>query len=187
MTLSMAENRSRNINNIIAENSGKLLGFIRSRVRNVSDAEDILQDVWFQLNNIVDLDGIEQVSSWLYRVARNRITDNFRKKKPELLIDSPDVDGNHNSLADIMADVQDFEDEELKEIFWNQLFIALDELPENQKNAFVWNELEDQTFQEIADRTGVGIKTWISRKGYAVKHLRSRMKLIYEEFNNFDH
>lgn len=186
MSVTMAQEKNQNINSIISENGNKLLGFIRSRVRNVADAEDILQDVWYQLYNIVDLDGIEQISSWLYRVARNRITDNYRKKKPALVLDAPNEDGNSTSLSQILAEVNEFEDEELKEIFWNQLFIALDELPLDQKNAFVWNELEDQTFQEIADRTGTGIKTWISRKGYAVKHLRNRMRIVYEEFTNFN-
>ncbi len=178
----MTETKRRNINTIIADNSSRLMGFIRTRVRNSSDAEDILQDVWAQLNNIVDLNSIEQVSSWLFRVARNRITDNYRKKRPELTVDAVDEEGNSLGLVNLMAEIPVFEDEDLKEIFWDQLFIALDELPEKQRNAFVWNELEDQTFQEIADRTGESIKTWISRKGYAVKHLRSRLQLVYNEF-----
>jgi RNA polymerase sigma factor (sigma-70 family) len=178
----MVEDRNQNINNIIAQNSNRLLSFIRSRVRNTSDAEDILQDVWSQLNGIVDLGGIEQVSSWLFRVARNRITDDYRKKKPDLILDDTERDENPGSLVDLMAEMPAFEDEEMKEVFWDHLFDALDELPENQKNAFVWNELEDLTFQEIADKTGEGIKTWISRKGYAVKHLRNRLQSIYVEF-----
>ena len=186
MALSVAEEGKKNINNIIADNSNRLFGFIRSRVRNTSDAEDILQDVWSQLNRVVDLNAIEQVSAWLFKVARNRITDTYRKKKPELTIDDVDEQGKSMGLLDLMADMPAFEDEDLKEIFWSQLFIALDELPENQRNAFVWNELEDQTFQEISDRTGVGIKTWISRKAYAVKHLRSRLQLVYDEFFNYE-
>ncbi len=186
MSISMVENKSRNINSVIAENSKKLMAFIRPKVRNTSDAEDILQDVWAQLNNIVDLDGIEQISSWLYRVARNRITDLYRKKKPDLIVDAVAEENNENSISNLLAELPIFEDEDLKEIFWSQLFIALEELPEDQKNAFVWNELEDQTFQEIAERTGIGIKTWISRKGYAVKHLRKRMQLVYQEFFNYE-
>ena len=83
-----------------------------------------------------------------------------------------------------MADPLDPEDAELKELFWEALFDALDELPENQRQAFIWNELEDQTFQEMADRTGESIKTWISRKRYAVQHLRKRLQSLYEEFFN---
>ena len=184
MTMPMVEERNQNITDIITQNGSKLLSFIRSRVRNTSDAEDILQDVWSQLNGIVDLSGIEQVSSWLYRVARNRITDNYRKKKPDLIVDNLDQDGNSGSLVDLLAEMPAFEDEDLKELFWDHLFDALDELPEKQKNAFVWNELEDMTFQEMADKTGEGIKTWISRKGYAVKHLRNRLQSVYEEFFN---
>ena len=83
-----------------------------------------------------------------------------------------------------MADTLSPEDENLKEIFWEELFKALDELPEKQRNVFVWNELEDQTFQQISDRTGVNIKTLISRKRYAVKHLRTRLEAVYQEFFN---
>ena len=187
MTVSMAENRQQSIDNIIAENSRGLLSFIRSRVRNTSDAEDILQDVWSQLNNIVDLGAIEQVSSWLYRVARNRITDDYRKKKPELIVDETyGEDESASTIMDLMAEMPAFEDEDLRDLFWEQLFDALDELPENQRNAFVWNEIEEQTFREIADKTGESIKTWISRKGYAVKHLRNKMISVYEEFFNYD-
>jgi RNA polymerase sigma factor (sigma-70 family) len=121
----------------------------------------------------------------LFRVARNRITDNYRKQKPDLLLDES-FDNEENDGFDfkdiLMAETVSPEDENLKEIFWEALFEALDELPENQKNVFVWNELEDQTLQEISDRTGVNIKTLISRKRYAVQHLRTRLKTLYDEF-----
>ena len=180
----MAEKRERKISNVINEYGNRLFRFIRGKVPNNADAEDIIQEVWFQLSKVVELDSIEQISGWLFRVARNRITDNYRKQKPDLVIDR----GYENEEGDtffrdiLISDALSPEDENLKEIFWEELFLALDELPENQKNVFVWNELEDQTFQEIADRTGENIKTLISRKRYAVQHLRKRLEELYEEF-----
>ena len=135
---------------------------------------------------MIELDSIEQMSGWLFRVARNRITDNYRKKTPDLLLDRNDKDDEKgfDFKEILMADTLSPEDENLKEIFWEELFKALDELPEKQRNVFVWNELEDQTFQQISDRTGVNIKTLISRKRYAVKHLRTRLEALYQEFFN---
>lgn len=181
----MAENRERKIGEIINEYSNRLFGFVQKRVPSTADAEDITQEVWYQLSRVVELDAIEQISGWLFRVARNRITDNYRKQKPDLLLDNnfDNDDEDSFSFKDIlMAETVSPEDENLKEIFWEALFEALDELPENQRNVFVWNELEDQTFQEISDRTGVNIKTLISRKRYAVQHLRKRLKTLYDEF-----
>ena len=182
----MAEKRERKISGIINEYSNRLFRFIRGRVPSNADAEDITQEVWYQLSRVIELDSIEQMSGWLFRVARNRITDTYRKKKPDLLLDKNfDNDESGFDFKEIlMADTVSPEDENLKEIFWEELFKALDELPENQKNVFVWNELEDQTFQQISDRTGVNIKTLISRKRYAVQHLKTRLQALYQEFFN---
>lgn len=181
---SMLEKKERKISTVINEYGNKLFQFIRGRVPTNADAEDITQEVWYQLSRVVELDTIEQLSGWIFKVARNRITDNYRKKTPDLLLDKNwDQEEESFDFKDIlMAETTSPEDENLKEIFWEELFLALDELPENQKNVFIWNELEDETFQSIADRTGENIKTLISRKGYAVKHLRNRMKEIYQEF-----
>lgn len=162
----------------------RLYRFIRSRVNTVEDAEDILQDVWYQLSNIVDIEQIEQINAWLYRVARNKITDKYRKQAPQYLDDLAyeDEDGALNFKDILLADFNTPETEHLKEVFWQELFIALDELPENQRQVFIMNELEDKTLQEIADETGENLKTIISRKGYAVKHLRKRLQNLYEEF-----
>jgi RNA polymerase sigma factor (sigma-70 family) len=178
----MAEKRERRISAVINEYGNRLFRFIRGRVPTNADAEDITQEVWYQLSKVVELDSIEQISGWLFRVARNRITDNYRKKKPDLLVDDDDEEDALNLRSMLMAYAVSPEDEQLKALFWEVLFDALDELPQNQRDVFVWNELEDQTFQEISDRTGVNIKTLISRKRYAVKHLRSRMEELYEEF-----
>lgn len=186
MSESPAQKGSQNITGVVKEYSNRLFGFIRGRVPTTSDAEDILQEVWYQFSKVVDTEPIEQVSGWLFRVARNRITDNYRKRKDEHLEDFEyeDADGQL-SLQDILPpDDKTPETEMLRQIFWDTLFEALEELPENQRNVFVWNELEDQTFQEISDRTDVNIKTLISRKRYAVKHLRNRLQTLYDEFFN---
>ncbi len=181
MATPVAEERNRT--NIIQQYSKRLFGFIRNRVSNNADAEDILQEVWYQFSRVVDIDSIEQINAWLFRVARNKVTDNYRRKTPESLDTTYEDEEGDTHIKDILlADFPAPEDEDLKAIFWEELFAALDELPENQRNVFVWNELEDQTFQEISDRTGVNIKTLISRKRYAVQHLRQRLQNLYTEF-----
>jgi RNA polymerase sigma factor (sigma-70 family) len=184
MSEEMAESRERKISSIINEYGNRLFRFVRGRVPSNADAEDITQEVWFQLSRVLELDSIEQISGWIFRVARNRITDNFRKQKPDLLEDQnlENEDGSFNFKEILMAETASPEDENLKELFWDALFTALDELPENQRNVFVWNELEDETFQEIANRTGENIKTLISRKRYAVQHLRIQLEELYGEF-----
>ncbi len=180
----MAEQQKQNTRGIVKEYSNRLFRFIRGRVPTTADAEDILQEVWYQFSRVVDTEPIEQVSGWLFRVARNRITDSYRKRKDELLDDFTyeDEDGDVFLKDILLADNNTPETENLREVFWEALFEALEELPEKQRNVFVWNELEDQTFQEISDRTGVNIKTLISRKRYAVQHLRKRLQTLYEEF-----
>ena len=167
----------------IKKYSKQLFGFIRQRVSSDEDAEDILQDVWYQLSSQPEVEAIEQVGSWLYRVARNRIVDTYRKQLPETLENYgyEDEDGEIVFKDLLLADDGTPETDYLRELFWQQLMEALDELPENQRQVFVWNELEDETFQEIADRTGENIKTLISRKRYAVQHLRQRLAGLYQD------
>ena len=167
----------------IKKYSKQLFGFIRQRVSSDEDAEDILQDVWYQLSSQPEVEAIEQVGSWLYRVARKRIVDSYRKQRPETLEDYgyEDEDGEIVFKDLLLADDGTPESDYLRELFWQQLMEALDELPENQRQVFVWNELEDETFQEIADRTGENIKTLISRKRYAVQHLRKRLAGLYQD------
>ncbi|KAA3640273.1 MAG: sigma-70 family RNA polymerase sigma factor [Bacteroidetes bacterium] len=183
----MAEERSQNIVGVVEQYGRRLFNFIRGRVKTDADAEDILQEVWYQFSRVVNTEPIEQLSGWLFRVARNRITDNYRKQKPLSLgsLTFEDEDGELNFNDILFSEEMSPEMEDLKEVFWEELFRALDELPEKQRQVFVWNELEDQTFQEIADRTGENIKTLISRKGYAVKHLRNRLENLYDEFLNY--
>ena len=156
----------------------KLFRFIRGRVRSEEEAEDILQDVWVQLSRLSNLEEVESISAWLYQVARNRITDTYRKKDTESLeeLAFEDEDGNLDFKEILLSDSQSPEDAFFKEIFWDALMQALDELPENQRQVIVWNELEDLTLQEIADKTNQNLKTIISRKRYAVQHLRQGCK-----------
>ncbi len=179
----MQKNRQ-NIIQTVNEYGKKMLSFIRGKVATDEDAEDILQDVWYQFSNLEEVETIESISGWLYRVAKNKITDNFRKKKTELLEDFSltSDDGEINFKEILLSKSHNPEDEYFKKMFWDELMNALDELPEKQKSVFIQNELEDISLQKIADQTGENIKTIISRKGYAVKHLRERLNNLYKDF-----
>jgi len=177
--------------NIIAQTvknyGGKLLSFIRPKVNNSEDAEDILQEVWYQFSNLTNISEIVNVSAWLYTVSRNKITDSYRKKKTENLEDFvyEDEDGSF-SIKDILL-LDDSENPELlafREEVWKALFSALNELPEKQRLVFTEYEIEGKKLQEIADEQGENLKTIISRKNYAVKHLRKRMTVLYQDLNN---
>jgi RNA polymerase sigma factor (sigma-70 family) len=166
-------------------NYGKrLFSFIRSRVKTDEDAEDILQDVWYQLSSLVDIEPIEQLSSWLYRVSRNRIVDKQRKLKPQSLDDLAfeDEEGEMMYPDALLTDNSNPETELERAFFREEFFAALNELPQKQREVFVWNELEDMTLQEIADKTGESIKTIISRKRYALAYLRDRFQNLYNEY-----
>jgi len=183
----MANTPRQNIIETVKDYGKGLLSFIRGKVKSEEDAEDILQEVWYQLSNVVDIDEIEQMSGWLFKVARNKIIDGYRKKTPELLDDLSfeNDEGEFNFNDILLADDDDPETVYIKELFWQELFVALDELPASQRQVFVWNELEDKTLQQIADETGEKLKTVISRKGYAVKYLRTRLETLYQEFLNY--
>lgn len=179
----MQEKRN-NIIQTVRDYSQRLFRFIRSRVSTDEDAEDILQDVWYQFSNTAETEVINQVSGWLHRVARNKITDRYRKRRESSIEDLGFEDEESESLFldFLIADDSDPELAFMQQLFWEQLEEALEELPENQRDIFVKNELEGQTFQQIAEETGENIKTLISRKGYAVKHLRKRLAVIYQEY-----
>lgn len=175
------------ISQTVSNYGGKLMSFIRPKVKNTEDAEDILQEVWYQFSSLTNLSEIVNVGGWLYRVTSNKIIDKYRKKKTENLEDFvyEDEDGSF-SIKDILLldesagpDVKMFQDE-----IWKKLFQALEELPEKQKHVYIENELNDKTLQEIADQQRENIKTIISRKNYAVKHLRKRLRQLYEDLNN---
>lgn len=185
--INMADKPKQNIVQAVKDYGKKLFGFIRGRVNTDEDAEDILQDVWYQFSNISATETIEQVSGWLFAVARNKITDRYRKKQPELIDDLAyeGEDGEFYFTDILLADDDNPETQHLKSIFWEELFNALEELPENQRNVFVQNELEDKTLQQIADEQKENIKTIISRKRYAVQHLRKRLQHLYNDLINY--
>lgn len=161
-----------------------LMGFIRKRVKSEEDAEDILQDVWYQLSAIVNAEPIEQTGAWLYRVAKNKILDKHKKKTEDLFEDNfADEDGEDalDFRAMLLTEASTPETVYLKNLFWEQLFLALDELPEEQKQVFVWHELDHISFQEMALTTGENVQTLVSRKRYAVIHLRKRLHQLYQE------
>ena len=183
----MTETRSASITEVVKNYGSQLLRFINSKVAKTEDAEDILQEVWFQTSRLTNLNELENVGAWLYSVTRNKIIDSYRKKKTESLEDFvyQDEDGELNVKDILLAD--DSNNPEVgmfKDLFWDELMKALDELPDKQKRVYVQNELEDKTLQEIADAEGENIKTIISRKSYAVKHLRKKMQRLYNDLKN---
>ena len=178
--------RQQNIIEAISNYGRQLFGFIRSRVKTDEDAEDILQDVWYQLSNQPAIETIESISGWLYRVARNRIIDRSRKKQHSLLDDFgfEDEEGVSFFSSLLLSNEETAETTYMQRMFWETLMDALEELPINQRNVFVWNELEEMTLQQIADKENEKLKTIISRKRYAVQHLRNRLETLYNEFLN---
>jgi len=184
----MSEEKNSNILQAITLYGKNLLGFIRKRVKSDADAEDILQDVWYQFSALVNSEPIEQTGAWLYKVARNKITDKHRKKSETLLDDFLAADEEEDTLnfkEILLADDKTPETEYLRNLFWEQLFIALDELPEEQRQAFIWHELDDIPFQQIAELTGLSTNTLVLRKRYAVLHLRERLKQLYKEITEY--
>jgi RNA polymerase sigma factor (sigma-70 family) len=185
--LHMSEQKARSITSTIKQFNRKLFGFVRDKVRSTEDAEDILQDVWVQLSDLSDIGDLENVSAWLYEVARNKITDKSRKKTNLALEDfSYENDEGEFNFKEILL-LDDTNNPDLaffKELFWKEFQTAIDELPENQREVFLLNEMEDMTLQQIADQKGENIKTIISRKGYAIKHLRNKLNYLYEELNS---
>lgn len=182
----MNESKSNSITAIVRDYSRRLLGFIRKRVANEEDAEDILQDVFYQL--LGNKEPIDQITAWLFTVARNKITDRKRKKQP-LPMDglfSEGEDGETFEWLDILADnSSNPETIYLRNLFQETLKEALDELPEEQKLAFVRNELDGISFKQISEETGVSVNTLISRKRYAVLHLRNKLTDLHEALKNY--
>lgn len=178
----MTANQKPNITQTINAYSKRLLGFIRKRVKNEADAEDILQDVFYQF--IGNTQPIDQVTSWLFTVARNKIIDRKRKHKPDLLEDIYPERQDELSFdwTDIFTEEKENpETDYLRNLFWEELNVALTELPEEQRSVFVMNELDGIPFKEIAEKTGVPVNTLLSRKRYAVLHLRNRLQVMREE------
>ena len=163
----------------------RLLDFIRQRVRTEEDAEDILSDVFYQLISTSSIaEPIEKMTSWLFTVARNRIIDWYRKKRPERLRPQFDDESLPLNLEDILFDpTQDPDRVYERSLLWTELAEALDDLPKEQREVFVMHELEGKSFKEIAEITGERQNTLLSRKRYAVLYLRERLKELYREFD----
>jgi RNA polymerase sigma factor (sigma-70 family) len=187
INLDMTHAKNARIAEAVTKDRAKLLNFIRKRVSDQDEAEDILQDVFFQLTQGYDMIGsLDKLTSWMYTVARNKITDLYRKKRPERFkantIESDD-DGSL-SLENLLPALGNTpEDLLFKSVIWDAITEALDELPAEQREVFVKNEFEDISFKELSETTGLSVNTLLSRKRYAVLHLRERLKGIYEELN----
>jgi RNA polymerase sigma factor (sigma-70 family) len=182
----MSLEQDRRISEVVRREQSRLGKFIRRRVPDPRDAEDILQEVFYELveaNRL--LMPIEHVTGWLFRVARNRITDLFRKKRPESFSDAA-VAGDEEELLQVeeLLPSPDAGPDALyaRSVLLDELEFALDELPDEQREVFVAHELEGRSFKEMAAETGVSVNTLLSRKRYAVLHLRERLRSIYDEF-----
>lgn len=185
----MAEVQNESLKLTIEKERRRLLDFIRKRVPTQEDAEDILQDVFYELVNTYRLmKPVEQMASWLFTVARNKITDRYRKKKPDSLeghfaIRSGE-DGERLEIADFLpGNVNSPETEMMREAITEGLMAALEELPKEQREVFIMHEIEDKSFQEISKITGANVNTLLSRKRYAVLFLRERLQNLYNDLS----
>jgi len=183
----MAPEQDQRITEVVKREQSRLLSFIRRRVPDPSDAEDILQEVFYELveaNRL--LMPIDHVTGWLFRVARNRIVDLFRKKKPESVNkaardEAEDEEGL--TLEDLLPSPDAGPDAlYARRVLLDEVALALSELPQEQREVFIAHELEGRSFKELAAATGVSVNTLLSRKRYAVLHLRERLRSIYDEF-----
>ena len=176
------------ISEVLKREQARLRNFIRRRVADEGDAEDILQDVFYELVEAYRLmKPVEQATAWLYRVARNRIIDRFRKKKPVTFADTAAVseDGEALLLEELLPSPDAGpEAAYARSVLLQELEEALDELPADQREVFVGHEIEGYSFKELSARTGVSVNTLLSRKHYAVVHLRERLREIYDQFVN---
>jgi RNA polymerase sigma factor (sigma-70 family) len=183
----MTSQQDESISEVVRHEKNRLRNFIRSRVEDPLDAEDILQEVFYELILAYRLmKPVEQVGAWLFRVARNRITDRFRKKKPDASLDSQSIDvedGESLLLRDMLPSPDDGPDAAYaRSVLVQELEEALDDLPKEQREVFIAHEIEGRSFKDLAAETGVSVNTLLSRKRYAVLHLREQLQEIYDEF-----
>jgi RNA polymerase sigma factor (sigma-70 family) len=179
--------QDREISATVRRERGRLLAFIRRRVLDAAEAEDVLQEALYELVAAHRLmQPVEQAGAWLMRVARNRIIDRFRKKKPELLADQGvefDEDDHVGGLEDLLPSPDDGPDAvAMRELMLEQIAAASDELPREQREVFVAQELEGASFKELSARWNVGVNTLLSRKRYAILYLRQRLNAAYVEW-----
>jgi len=181
----MSPKESEKIGTVYKKERNRLLSYIRYRIADRVEAEDILQDVFYQLTiGFRDIRKIENLTAWLYKITDNRIIDRFRKKRPLIVSYDEKVNNGDDeplSLAEILPSLGTTPlDEDLKDMIWNTIEETLSELPEEQKNVFVENEFEEKSFKEISEKTGIGVNTLISRKRYAILALRQNLDELYK-------
>ena len=181
----MALEQDQRITEVVRREQSRLRNFIRKRVPDEFEAEDVLQDVFYRLveaNRL--LMPIDHVTGWLFQVARNRITDLFRKKKPENFSDVAIAGEDDRLLLEELLPSPDAGPDELyaRSVLLDELEDALDELPQEQREVFIGHEIEGLSFKEMAAETGVSVNTLLARKRYAVLRLRERLQRIYDEF-----
>ena len=185
--LIMAIQQNDLLQHTVATERKRLFSFIRNRVASDEDAEDILQDVFYEFTESVRMmKPIERVASWLFTVARNKITDSYRKKRPvplaKLAAHGTNDDGEEFFLTDLLSESSDNADTAMvRRTIMEAIQEALAELPKEQRDVFVWHELDDMSFNEIAEKTGVTVNTLLSRKRYAVLYLRKKLQHLYKE------
>ena len=180
--------QNRRISEVIQRERRRLLHFIRKRVDDEGDAEDILQDVFYELIEAYRLmKPVQQVGAWLYRVARNRIIDRFRKRGPEGRAEIPLRASEEDALRleDLLPSTNAGpEAMYARDVLLEELDAALEELPEEQRDVFIAHEMDGRSFKQLAEETGLSINTLLSRKHYAILHLRRRLQAIYQEFTS---
>lgn len=185
----MIAGQNERLTEAIRREQGRLRSFVRRRVPDEADAEDILQDVFYEFVEAYRLmKPIERAGAWLFRVARNRIIDRFRKKKPETFsgVQVADPESGQGLSLEELLPSPDASPEAAyaRGVLLDELDAALDELPEEQREVFVAHEFDGKSFKELSAQTGIGINTLLSRKHQAVLHLRRRLQSIYDEFKN---
>lgn len=189
-TATMAAEQNRLLEETIQRERRRLLEFIRKRIPQEEDPEDVLQDVFTELTETLRMERvIDRVSGWVYRVARNKIADLFRRRRTESLearYEKENSDGEEGlGLNDLLPDPSAGpEAEYARRVIMSELMLALDELPEEQRWVFWENEIEERTFRELAEESGVSLNTLLSRKRYAVLFLRDRLRDLYEELGS---
>lgn len=190
LSIAMSDIQNESIRQTVEKERRRLLEFIRRRVPTQEDAEDVLQDVFYELINTYRLmKPVEQMASWMFTVARNKITDRYRKKKPDSLeahfaVRASD-DGDRLDISDFLpGNMNSPETEMMRQAIMQGLEKALDELPKEQREVFIMHEIEDKSFQEIEQITGANVNTLLSRKRYAVLYLRQQLQSLYNDLFN---
>ena len=181
----MTDQQNAEIERTVRKESGRLLNFIRKRVPQDDDAQDILQDVFWQLIEAYRrLETIERVTSWLFQVARNKIADSYRNTKPKasFLAEGEREEGMELSLEDVLPDLSENPEESyIRHAIWDEIEIAVDELPQPLRDVFIWHEFEGMSFRDMSELTGDTENALRLRKHYAVRLLRERLESLYNE------